>query len=69
MVQDFLKNNSDHKAAGMILHGGFIQRKYLNLRDDGKHQNQVNIPTLSVAGELDGLSRVSRFAEATSLKI
>lgn len=48
----------------MILTGGFIQRKYLTLRSDGQHQNEVTVPTLSIGGELDGLARVSRFAEA-----
>lgn len=64
MIQDYLKNNSKVPAQGLILHGGFIQRKYLSLRDDGKHESQLAVPTLSVGGELDGLSRVTRFAEA-----
>jgi len=49
---------------GAILTGGFIQRKYLTLRTDGRHENKLTFPTLSIGGELDGLARVTRFAEA-----
>ena len=57
MVQDYLYNSSV-PAAGLILTGGFLQRTYLwpNLH--------YTVPTLTIGGELDGLSRVTRTVEA-----
>lgn len=57
MIQDHLANKNV-KAAGLILTGGYIQRKYL------WPTFNFNIPTLTIGGELDGLSRITRIAEA-----
>jgi len=40
------------------LTGGYIQRKYL------WPTFNFNVPTLTIGGELDGLSRITRIAEA-----
>ena len=64
MIQDYLKNNSKVDSLGVVLHGGFIQRKYITLLDDGRHQVNLALPVATIAGELDGLSRVTRMAEA-----
>jgi hypothetical protein len=39
-------------------------RKYRSLTDDGKSFINIPTPTLTLAGELDGMTRISRIAEA-----
>lgn len=56
-IQDHVKSLGS-KAAGQILMGGFLQRKYLVPEVD------YSVPTLTLAGELDGLARVTRMAES-----
>jgi hypothetical protein len=59
-LQDYLMNNTGATGAvGQILHGGFLQRKYVNAP-----AFTYTVPTLTIGGELDGLSRVTRIAEA-----
>lgn len=58
IVQDYLVNNSIANAAGQILTGGFLQRKYF------WPNFTYPVPTLTIGGELDGLSRVTRIVES-----
>lgn len=45
--------------------GSFLERKRFEVRDDGSHQLNWTIPTLTLSAELDGLARVFRMAEAS----
>jgi hypothetical protein len=54
-----MNNTGTTGAVGQILHGGFLQRKYVNAP-----AFSYTVPTLTIGGELDGLSRVTRIAEA-----
>eukprot|EP00128_Syssomonas_multiformis_P017854 Colp12_sorted_trinity150504_noHs@7144 len=58
MVQDYIAGGKAPYAAGVILAGGYIQRKYL------WPTLNFPIPSLTVGGEMDGLSRITRLAEA-----
>lgn len=42
--------------------GSFIEDKFFEIQKDGKHKLNFKTPTLSLAGELDGLARITRFA-------
>jgi len=64
-IQEFVKDEAwgnsrtiPHEAAGQILMGGFLARKSLTPEFD------YPVPTLTLAGELDGLARVTRMAES-----
>lgn len=59
-LQDYLYNTKFIDFDGLILLGSFLQRKY-------KNQNKYNYldkPILTLNGEIDGLSRISRIAES-----
>lgn len=58
MMQDYLVNNTVADAAGLVLMGGFLQRKYF------WPQFNYPTPTLTIGGELDGLSRITRIIES-----
>lgn len=47
---------NSNKIAGIIQFGSFLDRKY-------RDQQQLKAPVLMIGGELDGLSRITRFAE------
>jgi hypothetical protein len=53
-IQGYAEKHSD-ELAGQVLLGSFVSRKSLQ---------SIVVPTLSVGGELDGLARASRFAQA-----
>ena len=54
MVQDYVYKNSDN-SQGQILMGAYLLRKYRN--------QTYPVPTMTVGGELDGLTRVTRIME------
>ena len=55
ILQDYLQNHST-LAKGQILLGSFLLEKYRN--------TTYKVPTLTIGGELDGLTRVTRIMEA-----
>ena len=55
ILQDYLQNHSTI-AKGQILMGSFLLEKYRNVA--------YKVPTLTIGGELDGLTRVTRIMEA-----
>ena len=55
MLQDYL-NNNQQAGIGQILLGSYLLRKYRTV--------PYPVPTLTIGGELDGLSRVTRIMEA-----
>ena len=62
-LQDYLqKNEIGVKAA--ILMGGPILRKYRKIEENGLSSFIFDLPVLTIAGELDGLSGISRFGES-----
>ena len=53
------------KIIGQILHGQVIQRQYVSLdQTTGSSLIDFNVPSLTLAGDMDGLMRVTRVAEA-----
>jgi|GEM_PF-3254001 len=63
-IQKYLKSFPDH-AKGQILMGSFLGKWYLsNLNDQGETIIQYPVPTLTIAGTLDGLARITRIAVA-----
>ena len=65
MLQDFLAalpQNFSVTPEALVLTGAYITRS--NRPNINSTAPSFNIPTLSIVGELDGLARVSRFAEA-----
>ena len=54
MIQDYVYKNSN-SSQGQILMGAYLLRKYRN--------QTYPVPTLTVGGELDGLTRVTRIME------
>lgn len=62
MIQDYVNSNAaSMPIAGQILMGAFLNRKYRN--------TAYPVPTLTVGGELDGLCRVTRIAEAYFVQV
>lgn len=57
MLQMYMMDNL-HNATGQILMGAFITRS------DRNHTGGYPVSTLTIGGELDGLCRVTRIAEA-----
>lgn len=55
---------NQEKVKGMILMGSFLERKRFSISDDGNYVLNWKIPTLTIAGEMDGLARIIRMAEA-----
>ena len=55
ILQDYLQSRSTI-SKGQILLGSFLLEKYRNVT--------YNVPTLTIGGELDGLTRVTRIMEA-----
>eukprot|EP00051_Salpingoeca_urceolata_P027436 m.481480 g.481480 ORF g.481480 m.481480 type:complete len:651 (+) comp22179_c0_seq1:58-2010(+) len=55
----------DHTAAGMVLMGSFLPRTFKTARTpEGRPQVYFPLPVLTIGGELDGLCRMPRMAEA-----
>jgi len=52
------------KVKAMVLMGSFLERKRFTIEKNGKYSVNIKLPTLTIAGELDGLARVFRMAEA-----
>jgi hypothetical protein len=67
-IQKYLKAFPE-QGIGQVLMGSFLGRWNLN-RLDGQGRTLIDypLPTLSLAGTLDGLARISRFAVATWLQ-
>jgi hypothetical protein len=42
--------------------GSYLEEKLFEILEDGKHKLNFKIPTLSLAGELDGICRITRLA-------
>ena len=59
MTQRFLVDNPSY-ASALILMGSFLEEKLFTLLENGKHKISFPVPTLSLAAELDGLSRITR---------
>ena len=55
ILQDYVFKNSDNSSQGQILMGAYLLRKYRN--------ETYPVPTLTIGGELDGLTRVTRIME------
>ena len=69
MMPDYVASNAPN-ADGMFLLGSFLTRKYKTATtDEGRPQVEFPVPTLTVGGELDGLCRISRIAEALYTQI
>jgi hypothetical protein len=49
---------------GLILEGSVLLRGTRKVQEDGKTKFNLNLPTLTLCGELDGLMRITRCAEA-----
>lgn len=60
-VKDFSQQN---KILGQITLGSYLTRDKYILNDQGLFEMKYPLPTMSLAGEKDGLSRVTRFAES-----
>jgi len=58
IVQDWLNDGNYPTAKGLIVSGGYIQRKYL------WPSTNFSVPTLTAGGELDGQCRVTRLVES-----
>lgn len=59
VVQTWTNENAD-LITGQILMGSFLTRVWKNK----EYKFHYSVPTLTIGGELDGLARVTRFAEA-----
>ncbi|NBW62046.1 MAG: hypothetical protein EBR33_02220 [Synechococcaceae bacterium WB4_1_0192] len=67
-IQKYLKAFPE-QAIGQVLMGSFLGRWNLNQLDpQGRTLIDYPLPTLTIAGTLDGLARISRFAVATWLQ-
>lgn len=64
MLAKWAESNKD-KIKSIILMGSFLERKRFTISDEGEHILNWEIPTLTIAAELDGLARVFRMAEAS----
>ncbi|MBV8884267.1 MAG: hypothetical protein JO235_09765 [Chroococcidiopsidaceae cyanobacterium CP_BM_RX_35] len=63
-IQRYLNSFPDD-AKGQILMGSFLRKCYLsNLNNQGKTVIQYTVPTLTIGGTLDGLTRITRIAAA-----
>jgi dienelactone hydrolase len=70
MISDFVHDNLASTAAGVILHGSFLTRKYrTGSTSQGRPQYVYPVPVLTVGGELDGLCRITRIAESLYTQI
>jgi len=56
-------NDHPEVAQGVVFMGTFIERKRFSLTDDGLYENTFKTPSLTLAGEMDGLARIVRMAE------
>mmetsp|Transcript_18746 Transcript_18746/g.28784 ORF Transcript_18746/g.28784 Transcript_18746/m.28784 type:complete len:118 (+) Transcript_18746:189-542(+) len=63
IAQNYIASNPDASKA-MILLGSTIYKKYLSINEDGSSKLEIQTPTLTLAGEKDGLMRISRGAVA-----
>lgn len=63
MTSLYLEKNPVN-AIGAIFMGSFLERKRFELTEEGLHKLNFNTPVLTIAGELDGLARIVRMAEA-----
>jgi len=62
-LAEYLKNHPEKAIAGVLM-GSFLERKRFTITDQGLFQIDMPIPILTLAGEMDGLARVFRMAEA-----
>ncbi|CAM9266739.1 unnamed protein product [Ectocarpus fasciculatus] len=70
MMPDYVYANAADTAAGVMLSGSFLTRKYKTGKTaEGRPQYEFPVPTLTIGGELDGLCRISRVAEALYTQI
>ena len=64
-MPDYVVENEKDSAAGLVLLGSFLTRKYkTGTTSEGRPQIEYPVPSLTVGGELDGLCRISRITEA-----
>ncbi|RYG67454.1 hypothetical protein EON64_07390, partial [archaeon] len=69
MIPDYV-SAYDPAAAGMVLMGSFLTHKWkTGATAEGTPQVVFPVPTLTVGGELDGLCRITRIAEAAYSQI
>jgi len=57
-------NGKSNQIKGMILMGSVLLRNTRNITNSGSTLFHFDVPTLTLTGELDGLLRISRGAEA-----
>jgi hypothetical protein len=70
MIPDYVYENAASNAAGVILMGSFLSRKYKTGKTStGRPQVEFPVRVLTIGGELDGLCRISRIAEALYTQI
>mmetsp|Transcript_3814 Transcript_3814/g.5919 ORF Transcript_3814/g.5919 Transcript_3814/m.5919 type:complete len:579 (+) Transcript_3814:59-1795(+) len=69
MVQDYVASNMKEDVKGMVLLGSFLTRKYKKNRFPNTPQYEFPVPTLTVGGELDGLSRITRITESLHTQV
>lgn len=63
MMPDYVLGVDD--AVGQVLMGSFLTRKFkTGATAEGRPQLEYPVPTLTIGGELDGLCRLTRIAEA-----
>lgn len=63
MAQNYANKNSD-VIKGLILMGSVLERGTHEINENGETHFTFKVPTLTMAGEKDGLMRISRVAES-----
>jgi len=62
-LADYLKKNPEKAMAGVLM-GSFLERKRFNITTEGLFQLDMPVPILTISGEMDGVARIFRIAEA-----
>eukprot|EP00466_Bigelowiella_natans_P011937 jgi/Bigna1/81309/fgenesh1_pg.79_\ len=65
----FFEIRRKEDVKGMVLLGSFLTRKYKKNRFPNTPQYEFPVPTLTVGGELDGLSRITRITESLHTQV
>ena len=63
MAQGYAPQHTD-VIKGMILEGSVLLRGTRKVQADGLTKFNIDLPTLTICGELDGLMRITRCAES-----
>eukprot|EP00954_Amorphochlora_amoebiformis_P016759 1314656-Amorphochlora_amoeboformis.AAC.1 len=71
LMPDYVLENANTTARGLILMGSFLQRKFRTgiSEQNGGPIYDFPVPTLTIGAELDGLCRLTRIAEALHTQI